>query len=167
MAALGGGGILYEMCKKAMITKNYKVNHSLIYQNIQRVINRNVKVNNYFVQKIIAQGKVLDSFVRIVSSWIWIQSRSRCVHVCWNLFTIVFLLQLVGWLYMKVFSQLFISSRSLTTPSVKKYHPTCTTGARDGRKYLKRATIIILVKLCQTGGLWKHWCQCNVYNSYI
>ena len=25
MAALGGGGILYEMCKKAMITKNYKV----------------------------------------------------------------------------------------------------------------------------------------------
>ena len=66
MAALGGGGILYEMCKKAMITKNYKVNHSLIYQNIQRVINRNVKVNNYFMQKIIAQGKVLDSFVMIV-----------------------------------------------------------------------------------------------------
>ena len=29
MAALGGGGILYEMCKKAMITKNYKVKHSL------------------------------------------------------------------------------------------------------------------------------------------
>ena len=27
MAALGGGGILYEMCKKAMITKNYKVNN--------------------------------------------------------------------------------------------------------------------------------------------
>ena len=66
MAALGGGGILYEMCKKAMITKNYKVKHFLIYQNIQRVINRNVKVNNYFVQKIIAQGKVLDSFVMIV-----------------------------------------------------------------------------------------------------
>ena len=25
MVALGGGGVLYEMCKKAMITKNYKV----------------------------------------------------------------------------------------------------------------------------------------------
>ena len=30
MAALGGGGILYEMCKKAMITKNYKVKDSMI-----------------------------------------------------------------------------------------------------------------------------------------
>ena len=37
MAALGGGGILYEMCKKAMITKNYKVKDSMIAKLVKMI----------------------------------------------------------------------------------------------------------------------------------
>ena len=37
MVALGGGGVLYEMCKKAMITKNYKVKDSMIAKFVKTI----------------------------------------------------------------------------------------------------------------------------------